>query len=602
MSEPPKDPDPASPAPGDLPPPPAARPTDRWALDPGAIVPSGSVPAATAASTPPGPGRRRRRTAVLAIAGTLVVLAAAGGATAYLFLRGSSAQLLERVPSSVDAVAVAYLDPSAGQKMNVVRIADEFPGIGGTAGAGDRLEAWGDDALAGVGLRFDDVTSWIGVEVAVAAEVVDGTPHVAILADVGDRDGAERMLAKLRAPGAPWDDVEWTEREYLGTTLSIPQGPAGDAPSYAFDDEALILTSDPGLLERVIDTHRGSIQSIASAASFQDAEAELPDGRLMLAFLDTASLQDAIEDLAGVGAATSVGGLGDLSAVRGIGMSISAESDGVALDVVTSYDAANLTGVLREQVMAPTRPNPLLDSVPADAWGLLAAQHLEIGLEEAVRELETQDPSVASDLRDLGLTGTGGVLDLLTGDMAVAASPDRTTTVGGALLLSVDDPDEARDAVERFATGVTDLLSADAGGAADLRWDTRTHPDGTSISYARDSFVAYAVRGDVLVIGTSVEQIEGVLDAGTDGSLTDDPAYLAGIDGVPTTDGVFYLDVSRVVNSIRDALPPEERNSFDEEVGSDLRTIRSVAFGVDMNEERQLFRMFVAIPPDDVAS
>src|SRR5688500_17701619 len=189
MSQPPKDPDTPSPAPGDLPPPPAARPTDRWALDPGAIVPARPAPTATTVG-PSGPGRRRRRTVLLAIAGTVAVLAAAGGATAYLFLRGSSAQLLERVPSSVDAVAVAYLDPSAGQKVNVVRIADEFPGIGGTDGAVERLEDWGDEALAGVGLRFDDVTSWVGVEVAVAADVIDGTPHVAILADVADRDGA----------------------------------------------------------------------------------------------------------------------------------------------------------------------------------------------------------------------------------------------------------------------------------------------------------------------------------------------------------------------------------------------------------------------------
>ena len=596
MSEPPRGPD--SPQPHEnLPPPPAARPTDRWALDPGAIVPGRPVAAATVGPT--APRRRRRRTALLAIVGIVGVLAVAGGATAYLFLRGSSAQLLERVPSSVDAVAVVSLDPSAGQKVNIARIAEEFPGIGGTDGAVERLEDWGDEALAGVGLRFDDVTAWVGVEVAVVADVVDGTPHVAILADVADRDGAERMLAKLRAPGAPWEDIEWTEREYLGTTLSISQDPEGDAPSFAFDDDALILTSDAGLLERVIDTHRGSIQSIASAASFQDAEAELPEGRLMLAFFDAASLQDDIEDVVAAQAATSMGGLGDLSAVKGIGMSVSAESDGIALDVVTSYDAANLTGVLREQVMAPSRPNGVLDSVPEEAWGVLAAQHLEFGLEDAVRELEAQDPSVASDLRELGLTGTSGVLDLFTGDMAVAVAPDETTTVGAALLLSVDDADAARDAVERFATSATEYLVADDDV---VRWETRTHADGTEISFARDAFVAYAARGDVLMIGTSVEQIEGVLDAETDGSLMGDPAYLAGIDGVPTTDGLFYVEVSRVVNSIRDALPPEERDSFDEEIGPDLRTIRSVAFGFDMNEERQLFRMFISIPPDDVAS
>jgi hypothetical protein len=297
MSEPPQPPE-------DLPPPPAAQPTDAWALAPGAIVPSRAVPASSTPSLEP--KRRRGRTALLAIVGVVVVLGAAGGATAYLFLRGSSADLLERVPADVDAVAVAYLDPSAGQKLNVARIADAFPGIGGTDGFGQRLEEWGDDALAGVDLRFDDVTAWVGVEVAVAADVVDGTPQVAILADVADRDGAERMFAKLQAPGAPWEDVAWTEREYLGTTLSIPEDLEGDAPSYAFDDDVLILASDPDMVERVIDTHRGSMQSIATAASFQDAESELPDGRLMLAFVDTASLQDEIEQAVAAEAVTAV--------------------------------------------------------------------------------------------------------------------------------------------------------------------------------------------------------------------------------------------------------------------------------------------------------
>jgi hypothetical protein len=588
MSEPPRPPE-------DLPPPPAAQPNDRRSLASGAI----GRPVPTAIAPPQEPRRRRGKTVLLAIVGAVVVLGAAGGATAYLFLRGSSADLLERVPADVDAIAVAYLDPSAGQKLNAARIADEFPGIGGTDGFGDRLEEWGDDALAGVDLRFDDVTEWVGVEVAVAADVVDGAPQVAILADVADRDGAERMFAKLQAPGAPWEDVEWIERNYLGTTLSIPEGLEGEAPSYAFDDDVLILASEPRLLERVIDTHRGSMQSIATAASFRDAEAELPDGRLMLAFFDTASLQDEIEDAVAAEAVTAVGGLGDLSAVKGIGMSVSAESDGIALDVVASYDAASLTGALRERVMAPDRENGLLDSVPQDAWGVMAAQHLEIGLEEAVRALESQEGSIASDLRDLGLTGTGGVLDVLAGDMAFAVAPDATTSVGGVLLLSVDDAGAAREAVERFAAVATEVLVGEGVGASSPRWETRTHADGTTITFARDSFVAYAVRDDVLVVGTSVEQVEGVLDAQTDGSLTADPAYLRGIGGVPTDDGLLYVDVSRVVSSIRDALPQEDRDAFDEEIGPDLRTIRSVAFGVDMNETRQRFRMFVAIPSHD---
>ena len=576
-----------------LPPPPAATPTDRWALDRGAIVPARQVPSALTAPTPP--ARRGRRTVLIAVLGALVVLAAAGGAAAYLFLRGTTADLLERIPADADAVAVVSLDPSASQKLNIARIADEFHGIGGgDDGVGGRLERWGDEVLDGTGLGSDDVTSWLGVELAVATDVVDGTPHTAVIADVADRDGAERMLAKLGVPGAAWDGVEWTERDHLGVTLSIPSRREGEVPAYAFDDDAIILASHVEMLERVIDTHRDTLPSISSSASFQEAEASLPDGRVLFAFIDTASLHDEIDDALAAEAVTSVGGLGDLSAVKGIGISVSAESDGIALDVVSAYDAANLTGALRDQVTAPDGENPLLGSIPADAWGVAAARHFQYGLEEAARELERADPAVASDLEAMGLTGPEGLLGLLGGDMAIALMPDDTTTVGGALLLTVDDEDAARAAAETLAEGLSDTMRSGGGGR--LRWEERTHADGTRISVLRDGSVAYAVRDDVLVVGTSVEQVIDVLDVRSDGSITGDPAFVRGIEGVPTTDGVFYVDVARIVNSIHDALPPEERDDFDRDLGPDLRKIRSVAFGVDMDQARQRFRMFVAIP------
>jgi hypothetical protein len=583
--------------PEDLPPPPAAQPTDRWAHHPGAIVPGRPTAAAGAGDTPPPP--RRRRTALIAVLGGLLVLAAAGGAAAYLAMRGSSADLLERVPADMDVVAVASLDPSAGPKVNLVRIADAFPDIGGVDGARERLEEWADPMLDEVGLRFDDITSWLGVEVAVALEVVDGTPQVAMLVDVEDRDGAEAMLAKLRVPGAPWADVVWTEREYLGTTLTIPEAAAGTAPAYAFDDDVLILTSEPSLLEDVIDTHRGTTGSIATAATFQEAEADLPEDRLLFAFVDTASLRDDLEQAVGAEAVTSLGGLGDLEAVDGIGLTLSAVSEGVALDVVASYDAAALTGALREQVTAPDHENLLLQAVPKDAWGLFGAQHLDIAIREAVAQIEADDPAVAADLRDAGITGTGGLLDVLTGDLAIAVAPDETTSVGGALLASVDDGAEATDAVERVAATLVELTSSEGLLRGALRWSTTTAEDGTQISYLPDGFVAYALRGDMLVVGTSVEQVEGVLTAEVDGALTDDPAFVAGTDGVPANDSLFYVDIGRVLRSIREALPAEERDAFDEDVGRDLRTLRSVAFGVDMNESRQHVRMLATIGADD---
>ena len=587
----------------ELPPPPAAQPTDRWALDPGAIVPG--RPGPLAGPVEPAPRRRRGRRALsIALVGVVAVVAA-GGAAAFFVLRGSSAELLERIPADVDAVAVVYLDPSASQKVNVARIADAFPSVAGAGEAEERIEEWGDELLADSGLRYDDVASWLGVEAAAAVDVVDGEPQVALIADVADRDAAESMLAKLRTPGSPWEDAAWTEREHEGVTLSIADE-AGDVPSYAFDEDALILTSDPGLLERVIDTQRGTLGSIATASSFVDAEAELPDGRLMVGFVDMTSIVQGLEDAIGADLDEAASeGLTDLEAIRGIAMSLSAEPDGVALDVVASYDPGKLTGALREQVMAPDHPNELLPSVPQDAWGLFGAQHLDLGIRDAVEQLEADDPALAADLREAGLTGSGGLLDLLTGDLAAFASPDDATTVGGAVLLGITDEDATREAVERLAQTVEDTAFADAppgSTAGSLEWTSETHDDGTTIRSVRDLPIAYAIRDRTLVVGSSVEQIEGVLDAASEGALVDSPVYGAGMEGVPDTDMSFFVDVGRVLETIRESLPAEERDAFNEDVGQDLRAIRSVAFGVDMNETRQRFRLFVAIPSADDAT
>ena len=75
--------------------------------------------------------------------------------------------------------------------------------FGGPDGIGERLETWADEALDGTGVRFDDVTSWLGVEIAVAADAVGGTQRSVVVAVVDDRDGAEAMLAKLGAKGQP---------------------------------------------------------------------------------------------------------------------------------------------------------------------------------------------------------------------------------------------------------------------------------------------------------------------------------------------------------------------------------------------------------------
>src|SRR5688572_27910501 len=137
------------------------------------------------------------------------------------------------------------------------------------------------------------------------------------------------MIAKLRAPGAPRVDASWVERQYQEVILPVPQDADGEVPSYAFDEDALIMASDPALLEHVIDTQRGTRQSIATATSFVDAEAGLPDARLMVGFIDMASFVEGVEDALGADmAGEAADDLAALDAIRGVGMSVSAEPTG----------------------------------------------------------------------------------------------------------------------------------------------------------------------------------------------------------------------------------------------------------------------------------
>ncbi len=544
---------------------------------------------------------------------TLAVVAAlalSGGVAAFLLLRGSTVDLLERVPADADVAAVVYLDPSAGQKVNLARLLEAFPGLRGDLGGADdldsRIETLGDDLLADARLKTDDVRSWLGVEVAIVVDVVDDEVRGALIADVADEEGARRMLAKLGAPGAPWDGITWTERDYEGAILHIPDRDA--AAAYAFDGDALVFASDEGFLENVIDTTRGTLQHIGTTPSFQEAEAALPDGRLFIAYVNAEALVDAVSDqLAplGAGSVTSLSGLGDLEGVRGVALSIAAEPHGIAVDVVAAYDPAVLSGPLREQAIAPDRENELVSMVPGDAWGVYAVQHVDLAIDAFAEELQAQEPGAAGELDALGLTGPGGFLEHVTGDLAIEMAPGDAIGVGGALLVGVDDDAAARDALDilmiRIVPGTADVSVTASGRVRDRErhadWRDEEY-QGTTITYAAASEIpiAYAVRDGVAVIGTTPEQVAAVLDAAsTDEGLVETPTFIRGIEGVPAADGLLFVDMGRVVASIRDLMSSEERAEFDEEVAPDLGAIRSVAMGLDVDEEGQRTRLFVAI-------
>src|SRR5439155_1724353 len=166
------------PIPGQLPEPPE---------DPGALGPiGGSLPAA-----PPTRSWLARYRRLLIPAGGLVVVGAAAAAALVLVLTPRTS-VEKMVPATVDVYAVANLDPSVSQKMNLLRAVHHFPDTSTDQKLADQL----DKALKDSGITFTgDIQPWLGAQVAVAVRIPQGNadPPVALFAV--SRDDAKAAAA-----------------------------------------------------------------------------------------------------------------------------------------------------------------------------------------------------------------------------------------------------------------------------------------------------------------------------------------------------------------------------------------------------------------------
>lgn len=544
--------------------------------------------------------RRGPKVVIVAVIVVLVGIAAASAAAAFFVLRGSGEELLSKVPGDADVVAVAYLDPSAGQKVNLLRMASKFPDLGDEQQLTQKLQDWLDQAMQDSGMTHDDLR-WVGVEVAVAVDVRrDEDPSVAVLVDSNDDDAAKAALQKLAASGDATTHTVQTD----GVEITVSDGSSGGA--YALFDGTVVIGSDQQAIENVIKTAKGDVPGIQENQSFKDATAGLPEGRLGLAFVNVQQLTGTYSDVLDA-AFTGVGTSG-IDAIEGVGMTLSAESDGMAMDVVTAYDQTRLTPEQRDAMSAPDHVNPLVGLVPADAYGAYALEHLDTTLQGTVDQLAKQDPEVAQQLDDLGVTGTGGLISQLSGDLAFAVGPSAAGPVGGTAIIGTNDP----TATAATITGLLDQLPL--GGPRMVmgkngepkfvdrpaKWLTKEYR-GVTITYldfdsGSPATLAWAIVGRAAVLGSSVADVQAIVDLSADGGGIDqDPDFASATSTVPSGDGLLFVDVQGALSGIRAELDPSAQADFDEGV-KNLVPISTVVMGASGDATGQHTRLFVKIP------
>ncbi len=575
--------------------------------------PTPDMPYSAAMDTPAAPSRKGKRTLAVVVA-ALVVVGAGGAAFAFFQLRGSSDVLMSQVPASADFVATAYLNPAASQKVDLFRMTDKFPVLGSESDLTQRLNTYLDQAGQSVGLNHNDF-QWIGSQAAVVVDLPGAAaPNIEVLINVDDMSAAKATLAKARSnPGLSG----WTDTQYKGVTVSSA-GSVGSGGAYAFVGNTLVIANTTGGVDSIIDTDQGGA-SLADSADFKATSAGLPDGRLALVYVNVNSLLQLAQSM-GSAAGVSPGTLDitALQAVRGLGMTVSAEPTGLAMDVNESFDPSKMSDAMKALYSGAAHDNPLLSFVPGDAFALAQMEGVDALFAALIDQVSKTSPDMTAKLEAAGVTGPSGLLSTLTGDLAFELAPGAAgTPVSGALLLGTNDTTKFDAAVAKLrdlaATSQSCFSSASSGVTASgvvlpgtqsssctttvARWLTEDYK-GTTINYVAPDgtapTLAYATVDGAGVIGIGPDSIKQLIDAKAGANITSNSAFTTAQAAVPSQRQFFYVDVQGMLQGIATA-SPDQAASMQQAIAL-LKPVKAVVIGAESDATHSHSKLLIEIP------
>ncbi|HEX6130984.1 MAG TPA: hypothetical protein VF044_04590, partial [Actinomycetota bacterium] len=330
----------------------------------------------------------------------------------------------------------------------------------------------------------------------------------------------------------------------------------------------------------------------------------LPDDRLVGVFANPTALTAGLDVLSIADDVAALAGVGDLATVRSLGVAVSAEPEGLAVDAVAVYDPITMDPALAEAADDVDAANPLLSTVPTDASGVYVTRHADLALETLAAELARDDPNTARELQAAGLTGSDGLASQLTGEALVAL-------VGGSggvgtervAIAPVEDPDAAEQLLRGVAVALGERDRDGAVGSAsdpdgEDRVVTSTHEGHTITAVGPPgSAFAYTVARGLVVIGTTQAQVRAAVDAIVADDAAPPRALGDRLAGFTTGDSVVYVDGADLVASLRDVIPPRARSrtGYDERIAPELRAIGWLVGSLEVETRSQHARFVLSL-------
>jgi hypothetical protein len=571
-------------------PPPLPPPGEPSAWQPPAAAPDG----AQALPTPSEHSKAFRAVA----GGGIAVLVAGGVAAAVLafgFLRGTADSMVSFAPSDTSVYVNVDLEPSGGQLLALNSILGKFPGLGGSS-RDATINHWLDSALSSSGLSHTDVRTWLGSQLSL---IVLGNPgavtpsEVSLLASTNDA-AAQAMFAKYKS-GPVGHTQRWTAATYDGVTVNVGQDASAATQVWAITAGTVIAGTSETAVDEVIDTSQGKHANLLSTAEYTAVQAQLPNDRLAFVYLNVPSLDSLIPSAAATASVTSA-----LNGYKGIGEAVVASSSGITVSGTIDYDAAKLSAAARAMLGVPAHANGALAYVPANALGFLTL----VGLPQILKSVvslagPTIGTSASQALQQLGITGSSGIINHLTGDAGIEVEQVQGAQVpSGALLIGTN----SSAAAQTFLDGLTSAACSAAGACGSSTVTRQTYQGVTISTIAIPSVTAselspsYAVDDGWVIVASTAAEVRAVVDAKRSGNITTSPQYrvVAGQVGA-SNDGMFYLNVQSIVAAVRTVLPADFRVYFDQQVAPYLTPIQAIGSSAQFFKDHVATSEFVLI-------
>jgi hypothetical protein len=593
--------------------------------DPGQGIPP-AVPVAPPAAPQSWLLRHRR----LLIPAAAVLALGAVSAAAVLLLVKPNGAVEKMVPATADVIAVANLDPSVTQKVNLLRAVHSFPDYKTDKAITDKF----DEVLKDSGLSFSgDIQPWLGSEIGASVRLnlksaADGSTAdspAAFYAVSRDDTKARAMLAKLRA--SKWaKNYRWKDETYNGITISVgtPTDTSGKTGAYSIVDHVMVLATSSALIHEIIDSDQGRAPRLVDSSDYKATLAGLPSDRLGLVYVNGKSVVGNVKkDLATTPAlGLALKNVNDLDALQGIGATLSANGDGLLTDVLVKVDQSKLSPATREALAHAGRADTLVSWIPKASDAFLSITSINKTI-QTLLDQSGNTASVKAGTDAIGLTGPAGVLPHLTGDAGLEVSFGQNGLPAGAILLGTDDARTMNAffakllALAEGAAGSSFGGSgAGSGGSASGVAVTPPASQFTKATYrgvvitswaspllgqlgAGETFIpSYAVLDGMGILASTPAEVKAIIDAHKGGAtIASDASYkTASAASLTKPSAIVYVDVGRLLGAIRQSpLGSQAGLGSSSTLGANVDPFKAVIVTAASQADRATERFFVII-------